>query len=142
MAEGIMADKFRKAGIEAVVDSCGFESFHAGDPPDYRAIEAASRRGIDISGHRARLFTKMDFSRFSHIYVMDQSHHRSVMRLAISDDDHRKTDYLLNILYPGENRGVTDPWYHDADAFEEVFELLDQACEGLLKKFSHGKKSL
>lgn len=140
MAEGIMAEKFRRAGIDALVDSCGFESFHAGDPPDARAIAVASGRGIDISGHRARLFRKTDFTRFSHIFVMDHSHYRAVIKMASSDSERAKADYLLNILYPGENRGVTDPWYHDQSTFEEVFDLLDQACESLLKKFSHGTR--
>ncbi|HCT72323.1 MAG TPA: protein-tyrosine-phosphatase, partial [Bacteroidales bacterium] len=72
LAEGIMRKKLNDFNINAEVDSCGFESFHTGDRPDQRGIEVAQKNGIDISGHRARLFRVADFEEFDYIFVMDQ----------------------------------------------------------------------
>ncbi|MFZ4563935.1 MAG: low molecular weight protein-tyrosine-phosphatase [Bacteroidales bacterium] len=129
MAEGILKDKLKHLHFQAEVDSCGFESFHVGDAPDSRAQEVAKERGIDISSHRARLFTMKDFDRFDYIYAMDSSHYNNIIRLARNDADVEKVDYLLNVLSPGQNTGVQDPWYHDMKAFERVYIQLEEACK-------------
>jgi len=129
-----MKDKLTAKHIPGKVDSCGFESFHIGDRPDRRAQVTASRHGLDISGHRARLFTTRDFDDFDLIYVMDTGHFNNVMKLARNAADRARVDYMLNVISPGQNLGVMDPWYHDQEAFEEVFLLLDQACEMVAKK--------
>ena len=129
LAEGILSDKLKHLHFQAVVDSCGFESFHVGDAPDSRAQEVAKERGIDISSHRARLFTIKDFDRFDYIYAMDSSHYNNIIRLARNDADVEKVDYLLNVLSPGQNTGVQDPWYHDMKAFERVYIQLEEACK-------------
>lgn len=134
LAEGIMREKLEQSGIHAVVDSCGFESFHAGDAPDPRAQTVARKHGIDISGHRARLFRVSDFDNFEQICVMDASHYQKVMRHARSEHDRARVDYTLNALHPGRNEEVMDPWYHDMKAFEEVFALLDKACEAMVSR--------
>jgi len=129
LAEGILKDKLSKLPVTAIVDSCGFESFHIGDPSDSRALSIARRRGIDISGHVSRLFTIEDFDNFDRIYVMESSHYYRIIRLARSEDDRRKVDYILNLVYPGKNIQVPDPWYEDMDAFEKVYNMIEPACE-------------
>ena len=128
MAEGILRHKLNQAGMEAEIDSCGFEPFHVGDHPDHRAEAISRKNGIDISSHVARLFSKQDFDRFDHIYVMDSSHYYSVNRIARTEKDMHKVDYFLNLLYPGKNLQVDDPWYHDMNAFERTYRQLDSAC--------------
>ncbi len=129
LAEGILRDKLNKVNIPCEIDSCGFESFHVGDPPDARAQKVARLRGIDISSHEARLFTYDDFAMFDFIYAMDNSHYNNLMRLAKSESDRSKVDYVLNTIHPGQNRGVQDPWYHDMEAFEKVYAQLEEACD-------------
>lgn len=138
MAEGILREKLRESGIPAFVDSCGFEAFHAGDRPDGRAQAVALRHGIDISSHLARLFSSRDFDRFDYIYVMDAGHYQGVMRKARNQADRAKTDYILNVLHPGKNLGVTDPWYGNEHSFEEVYRLLDRACDALAEQLKTG----
>jgi protein-tyrosine phosphatase len=132
LAEGILREKLLKNNIIAEVDSCGFESFHVGDAPDSRAQEVAGKRGIDLSTHRARLFTNQDFDRFDYIYAMDSSHFQNIMRVARNDTERMKVDFVLNVLHPGQNLGVPDPWYHDINAFEKVYQQLDRACEQII----------
>jgi protein-tyrosine phosphatase len=134
LAEGILREKLKNARIPAYLDSCGFESFHIGDSPDPRAQSTASRHRIDISNHRARLFSVEDFDVFDLIYVMDSGHYRKVMKHARDESDRSKVDYMLNVLHPGKDLGVMDPWYHDQDAFEQVYVQLDKACEVLTRR--------
>lgn len=134
LAEGILREKLRKNYITSEVDSCGFESFHVGDPPDPRAQEVAGKRGIDLSSHRARLFTPCDFDRFDYIYVMDSGHYNNIIRLSRKESDRLKVDFVLNVMYPGQNRSVQDPWSHDLQAFEKVYLQLDIACDLIAAK--------
>jgi protein-tyrosine phosphatase len=129
LAEGILREKLKRSKIPAEVDSCGFESFHVGDEPDTRAQTVAMKHGIDLSDHRARLFNVRDFDRFDLIYAMDSSHFKNIMKLARNDSDRSKVDYMLNVLQPGQNAGVQDPWYHGMKAFEEVYLQLNEACD-------------
>jgi protein-tyrosine phosphatase len=142
LAEGILRDKLLKLNIPAEVDSCGFESFHVGDPPDNRAQTVAGKRGIDLSGHRARLFSVSDFDRFDLIYAMDSSHYNNILRIARNASDIAKVDYLLNVVAPGQNQGVPDPWYHDLRAFEKVYLQLDAVCDVIAEKMAAGNGKL
>jgi protein-tyrosine phosphatase len=136
IAEGIMQQKINLYGIEAEVDSAGFEPFHTGDSPDERAQQVALNNGIDISEYRARLFQLSDFDRFDRIYVMDDNNYKDVMRKARNEADRRKVDYILNELNPGSNDVVPDPYYGKISDFEKVFDLLDQATEIIAKNFN------
>ena len=132
MAEGLLRHKLKKAGMESEVDSCGFEPFHIGDHPDPRAETVSRKNGIDISDHIARLFSKKDFDRFDRIYIMDSSHYYDLRSMARNEADMLKVDYIMNLVYPGRNQEVDDPWYHEIKAFERTFSQLDAACDKLL----------
>ena len=55
-AEGVfrrlVGERAPHLGLE--IDSAGTHDYHVGEPPDRRAIAAASRRGIDLRNLRAR----------------------------------------------------------------------------------------
>jgi protein-tyrosine phosphatase len=133
LAEGILREKFLKYHIRGEVDSAGFESFHVGDPPDDRARKIARQNGIDISGHRARLVRVSDFDRFDHIYAMDAYHYQSLMKLARNEEDRKKVNFVMNVVFPGKNIPVQDPYYDGYSAFETVYRQLDEACEKIGK---------
>jgi protein-tyrosine phosphatase len=136
LAEGIMADKARKYHLNVEVDSCGFETFHRGDPADPRSAAVAAAHGIDLSEHVARMFTARDFDNFDRIYVMDRSNYQDVMGVARDSKDEVKVDFILNLVTPGENRPVPDPWYGRNDGFEKVYRMLDDACEILAQQIA------
>ena len=129
LAEGILLDKLRKKNIPAEVDSAGLESFHVGDPPDNRAGIVARKHGIDISGHRGRLFVSDDFDKFDKIFIMDSFHYAALSGMSRNDSDLKKIEYTMNAVEPGKNIPVEDPWYDGMNAFETVYEQLDLACE-------------
>ncbi len=136
MAEGIMRKKIEDYGLEAEVDSAGTASYHVGEQPDYRAIENMHAHGIDIRMLRGRQFRTEDFDHFDRIYTMDNENHRNVLRLARNDEDRAKVDMMLNQLHPGSDSPVPDPWYGGPQGFEDVFNLLDAACEEVAKDLS------
>ena len=138
LAEGIMQQKIDSFGIEAEVDSAGFEAFHTGDAPDERAIKVARKNGIDISGYRARIFQPADFDRFDRIYVMDDKNFSDVMQVARNERDRLKVDYILNALYPRQNDVVPDPYYGKISDFEAVFDLLNQATDVIANNLQNG----
>ena len=131
LAEGILRDKLQKLNLQAEVDSAGFEEFHVGDTPDERAIYTARLRNIDISGHQSRLFTVSDFDHFDKIYVMDNYHYSAIDQKSRDEKDIGKVDFVMNVVAPGMNIQVMDPWYDGLTAFERVYEQLDKACTSI-----------
>jgi protein-tyrosine phosphatase len=140
MAEGLMRSKIEKYKLKAEVDSAGFESFHTGDPPDFRAIREMKRHGIDISDQQSRLFRKSDFDTFDRIYVMDSGNYNDVKSVAQHIEQMRKVDFILNITHPGSNKPVPDPYYGGDDGFEKTYQLLDSATEQIAIELKNGGK--
>src|SRR5713226_8468568 len=83
MAEGVFRSMARGASLEAAcsIDSAGTYGGHAGEPPSPPAIEAAARRGYDITTLRARPVATADISRFDHVLAMDRGHMTMLRRL-------------------------------------------------------------
>lgn len=140
MAEGIMRAKIEKYKLDAEVDSAGFESIHTGDAPDFRAIRAMKQHGIDISGQRSRLFRESDFTNFDRIYVMDSGNFHDVKSKDKNGIQMQKVDYILNILNPGSNKPVPDPFYGGDQGFEKTYELLNSAIELIAMELNNGGK--
>ncbi|MCU0370407.1 MAG: low molecular weight phosphotyrosine protein phosphatase [Bacteroidales bacterium] len=131
-----MKDKIKRLHLNVEVDSAGFETFHRGDPADPRSVAVAAEHGIDLSNHVARMFSVRDFDRFDRIYVMDRTNYNDVMGVARDTQDEQKVDFILNVVAPGENRQVPDPWYNGKEGFVKVYRMLDHACEQLVKEIS------
>ncbi|MCC6282227.1 MAG: low molecular weight phosphotyrosine protein phosphatase [Saprospiraceae bacterium] len=134
LAEGIMKQKAVENGLEWAVDSAGTGSWHMGQLPDRRSIAIARKKGIDISDQRARQFQTIDFERFDIIFVMDTQNQSDVLRLASNEKDREKVALILDQTYPGQRKSVPDPYYDD-NGFEEVFDLLDQACSVFIRRY-------
>ncbi len=133
LAEGILRDKIDKVGINAVVDSCGTSAWHVGEQPDDRAQAIARKYGIDISDLRGRQFTQSDFDKFDLIYAMDSENLSGILRLARNENDKKKVDLILNATHPGKNMSVPDPYYGGKEGFENIFKLLDAACDKIIE---------
>jgi protein-tyrosine phosphatase len=135
LAEGVFRALVTKSGLEHAfeIDSAGTSGWHDGEPPDARATAVANRRGITLTGTSRRVETA-DFQRFRHIIAMDGENLRQLRRLArrtAPDADIR----LLREFDPradGE-RDVPDPWFGGAAGFENVHDMVERACRGLLE---------
>ncbi len=137
MAQGILEHKIREKGLDIQVDSAGTSSYHIGEHPDRRAIEKSAEYDIDISGYSARQLLAEDFDVFDHILVMDSSNYENALRLVNDDERRNKVEMMLNFSFPNENRSVPDPYFGGEEGFEQVYQLLDHACERFLEQIEH-----
>ncbi|TYA71479.1 low molecular weight protein-tyrosine-phosphatase [Seonamhaeicola marinus] len=127
LAEGILKSKL--SPDTAIVDSAGTANYHSGSQPDRRSIAVARKHGLDISKQQARQFIVEDFDDFDQIYVMDQSNYQNVIKLARSNSDAEKVHMILNLVHPNQNFDVPDPYYGGDRGFENVYQMLDEACD-------------
>ncbi len=135
MAEGVLRDRLAARSVLRVVhvDSAGTHGYHAGAPPDRRAQAAAARRGIDISGLRARQVAATDFESFDYILAMDRDNLEFLLEVA--DDIHHAKIRLFG-EFSAHNLGVEvpDPYYGGATGFERVLDLVEEVSNGLLEE--------
>ncbi|MCF6307993.1 MAG: low molecular weight phosphotyrosine protein phosphatase [Flavobacteriaceae bacterium] len=127
LAEGILKSKldFDKY----IVDSAGTGHWHIGNKPDPRSIEVAKNHGLDITNQRGRQFSQKDFEAFDYIFVMDNSNKDNVLDLAQNKEYKQKVHLILEEIFPNENVDVPDPYYDGDQGFENVYQMLNQACE-------------
>ena len=133
LAEGILKSKLSE---NFVVDSAGTANYHIGSSPDERSVAVAKKHGLDISKLKGRQFNITDFDTFDFIYVMDESNYQNVVKLARNAEDIAKVKLILNEVYGNKNYEVPDPYYGGDDGFENVYQMLDEACVIIAEKLS------
>ena len=132
-AEGMFRKTVHSRGLDRQfeIDSAGTGDWHIGAPPDHRAQRAAARRGIDLSGLRARQADAADMARFDYIIAMDRDNHTSLTHLAGAQYRHKV--HLFLDLSPGTDQDeVPDPYYGDEHGFDQALDLIEQASADLL----------
>ncbi|MBQ7966595.1 MAG: low molecular weight phosphotyrosine protein phosphatase [Bacteroidaceae bacterium] len=133
-AEEIMRTVLQREGLdrEVLVDSAGLISYHQGEQADPRMRAHASRRGYHIT-HLSRPVCMTDFYDFDLIIGMDDSNISRLRDLAPSIEEEAKilrmTEYCISKVVDH----VPDPYYGGAQGFENVIDILEDACEGLLQ---------
>lgn len=141
VAEGILRHKLQQKGLDhIVVDSAGTSNYHIGEHPDKRSAANTKKHGIDISKLKARQFNKQDFDEFDKIFVMDTSNFNDVFSLARNDSDKQKVEMILNRIFPDTNMSVPDPYFGGEQGFENVFMLLDKACDVIVNSIEENKR--
>jgi protein-tyrosine phosphatase len=134
-AEGVMGRLVRDAGLHdrISVDSAGTGGWHVGEAPDRRSHETAQRRGIELA-HRAWQFSAADFARFDLVLAMDRNNLRALHAMA-PDDDVRARTRLLRSFDPSASPDaeVPDPYYGGQRGFDDVLDICERACRGLLE---------
>jgi len=136
LAEGILQHKATAAGLNWVVDSAGTNGYHTGEAPHHLSIKVALQNGIDIRQQKSRKFIAEDLERYDKIYAMASDVIDDMKKLAKNKFDAKKVDLLLNELFPEQNLEVPDPWYGPEKGYHEVYELIDKACEQIVRRES------
>ena len=136
LAEGILLKKITAAGLDWKVDSAGTNGYHVNESPHYLSQRVAKKKGIDISKQLCRRFVPADFDRFDKIYAMAEDVVEEMKQISGTKFKPEKVELILNVVHPGENRGVPDPWYGPEAGYYEVFDLLENACEALIKNYN------
>lgn len=135
LAEGVFRHLVRDAGLEAHfdIDSAGTSGYHDGEPPDRRSAAVARRRGITLEG-QSRKIGAADFARFDYIVVMDADNLTEVERLAERAPEGAELRMLREFDPEAEgDLDVPDPYFGGEQGFEEVHDIVERACRGLLE---------
>lgn len=137
LAEGILQHKAWKAGLKWSVESAGTNGYHVGEAPHRLSQKVAKLNGIDICKQRARRFSADDFDKYDKIYAMAADVIDEIKRIAKNKFNPHKIDLLLNELYPGEDMDVPDPWYGPEPGYHEVYDMIDAACDTIVRKYAN-----
>lgn len=165
-AEAVFKAVVERKGISHLfdIDSCGTGggvrnwykkggySYHEGGPADERMTAAASKRGIKLTSH-SRPLRPQDFRRFDYILAMDFANKAAIEEATnywAGQNEPIPKNFLdqvsLMCSYQREERfknfkEVPDPyWSDDARGFNQVLDLLEDSCEGLLEKIHADQK--
>jgi len=135
-AEGVMRRLVREAGLEDrfELDSAGTGDWHVGSPPDERATAAAGRRGTTLEG-AARTVSAEDFARFDLLLAADRENRAELLRRAPDAAARAKVRLLREFDPASVARGeleVPDPYFGADRGFDEVLDVVEAACRGLL----------
>jgi protein-tyrosine phosphatase len=133
IAEGILIDKVKTEYLNIKVDSAGTSDYHIGEAPDKRMQQKAIEHNLDISYQKGRQFIKTDFDEFDYIFAMDESNKENILRLSRTEEDINKVALFLEENHPDKNLNVPDPYYGGAQGFEDVYQMLDIACDNFIK---------
>ncbi len=133
-AHAVLQARLQAAGLsqQVRVDSAGTHGYHSGSPPDERSQRHAARRGYDLSALRARRVTAADFTRHDLILAMDRGH-LELLRERCPPLLHDRLQLFTRWCSRHDVQDVPDPYYGGADGFEYVLDLVEDACDGLLR---------
>lgn len=135
LAEGVMQHLVDEAGLteDVHIESSGTGNWHVGEPADPRSVSTALQHGVDLSAQRAQHFVSRHLDRFDEVRAMDASNLRAIRHLmgrgALADVGLFLDDAPGHI---GED--VPDPYYGGPGGFEEVYQLVEAGCRGLLER--------
>ncbi|MCL1632054.1 low molecular weight phosphotyrosine protein phosphatase [Sporolactobacillus sp. CPB3-1] len=134
MAEAVLRHKIERADLtsQIEVDSAGTGNWHVGDAPHRGTRQVLAAAGISFQGIKARQIAPDDFDTFDRIYAMDHQNERELLRLAGMNK--AKIERFMTLLHDKPQRDVPDPYY--TGRFDEVYEMIDQGTDQLIRELS------
>lgn len=141
-AEEVMRKLLVKEGMQNIeVDSAGILSYHEGELPDSRMRMHAARRGYFLN-HRSRPIQSNDFYDFDLIIGMDDRNIDDLHSLAPSLEKEKKIHRMCEYCIAKLVDYVPDPYYGGASGFENVLDILEDACNGLLQQLKREQNAI
>ncbi len=149
MAEGVLRAKLEQAGLagQVAVDSAGTQGFRRGGLADPRAVAQAGKRGYRLEGLRSRPVDAADFARFDLLLAMDRANLKA-LRDRCPAPAQPRLQLLLPFMAdradaprvaaassaPSPVDEVPDPYYGSVAGFDQALDLIEPACDGLLRE--------
>ena len=129
MAEFVMKDLVRKAGLEAdfSIASAATSTEEIGNPVYPPARRKLAEHGIGCAGKTARQLRREDYDRYDLLIGMDGTNLRNMRRIC-GGDPAGKLSLLLD--WTGRPGDVADPWY--TGDFEATWRDVAAGCQALL----------
>lgn len=130
-----MRSMVRDAGLEDQIElsSAGTGGWHVGDHADERARATLARRGYDAESHRARQFAAHWFDENDLVLAVDESTYSMLQSLG-SEQAAEKLRLLREFdpMADGD-LDVPDPYYGGQRGFDNVLDMVERSCRGLLE---------
>lgn len=134
-AHEVMRTLVEKSGLQHAIeiDSAGTAAYHKGELPDSRMRMHAARRGYQLT-HRSRPVCTDDFYYFDRIIGMDDRNMEQLKTQAPDLASLQKLSRMTDYCRTHTIDHVPDPYYGGEQGFEQVLDLLEDACGGLLEQ--------
>ncbi len=135
-AEALFQDLLNKESLNTRVscDSAGITNYHEGNPADSRMHAHAKTRGYTLTSLSRPIQTPQDFETFDLIIGMDADNIEALHDLAPTESHKKKIYLMTDFLQHHSATHIPDPYFGGEAGFEQVLDLLEDACEGLLHK--------
>lgn len=133
-AHGVFNRKLidKRLDQQVKVDSAGTHNYHPGSPPDERSQVHAAKRGYDLSELRARQIADADFELYDLILVMDWDN-LALVQAECPSQHQNKVRRLTEFCLTHDAAVVPDPYNGGAKGFDQVLDIVEDACDGLLR---------
>ena len=133
-AQGVFQSLVKAVNLQefVVCDSAGTHDFHVGEAPDQRAVNAAAKRGYDLTETRARKIQLSDFSEYDYILAMDWENLALLQRMCPRGLQH-KLQLLMRFATEFEAATINDPYHGGPQGFEQALDYIEDACNGLME---------
>jgi len=140
-AEGVFRTIAARTGLvgRVRIDSAGTHDYYTGGPPDWRATQAALKRGYDLAPLRARKVEVADFARFDRIYAMDRMNLDWLADLR-PQGSAGELALFLDVAPDLGVREVPDPYDGGPEGFERVLDLIEHASAALARELASVRK--
>jgi len=134
--EAVFNAMIEKYGLQSEIqcDSAGTAAYHAGDQADYRMKQVAQKRGYHLTSISRQVDPTLDFDRFDYIIGMDRQNVRDLNAIARTESDRKKISLMTDYCSGKKYDSVPDPYFGGAAGFELVLDILEDACDGLIRK--------
>ncbi len=127
-AEAVLKQRVHEEGLTDAIEvsSAGLGGWHVGNDADSRSLATLRARGYDLA-HSARQ-VKRSWAQEYDLFVALDSGHLMELRSLLPGVDAR----LLRDWDPRGSGNVPDPYYDGPEVFEQVLDMIERSCEGLL----------
>ena len=141
MAEQVLRAQAQRGRLALHIESAGTHAARRAEAPDARALETLRRRGyVPRAVARSRAVSAQDFERFDLLLAMDGEVLAAMLLLAPHELAHKARRFLD--YAPGlEGQDVPDPYWGDQRGFDQVLDLCEAACAGLLAALGAARTS-
>lgn len=140
MAEHVLRKKVADAGLDVQVASSGTGDWHLGEAANPKTAQVLKEHGYTFD-HTAKQFQTNWFDEFDLILVMDKSNLRNVIALATTEAQISKVKLLREFdANAGSDAEVPDPYNYPIDAYYEVLDMVEAACDGVVEYLLQRKR--
>lgn len=138
-AEGIFQHLLVTHGLQKMIscDSAGILGYHEGEGAYYKMKKIALQRGYELTSISRPVRPGTDFNEFDLVIGMDDQNIKDLMRLAPAGQHKEKIRKMTDYCKSRKYTSVPDPYYGDTMDYELVIDILEDACEGLLREITN-----